>query len=131
MTDNKKLAALAVAARKNAYVPYSHFSVGAAVLCSDGTVYTGCNIENGSFGATICAERVALTKAISDGRRSFDAIAIAADNGDDYIVPCGICRQFMSEFFSAGTTVLQVKNESDFLVNSFGNLFPSTFTLNK
>ena len=131
MTDHKKLAALASDARKNAYVPYSHFSVGAAVLCSDGTVYTGCNIENGSFGATICAERVALTKAISEGHLSFDAIAIAADNGDDYIVPCGICRQFMSEFFSPDTVVLQVKDENDFLVNSFDKLFPSTFTLNK
>ena len=73
----------AAGALATSYAPYSRFSVGAAVLCSDGTVYTGCNIENGSFGATICAERVALTKAISDGRRSFDAIAIAADNGDE------------------------------------------------
>lgn len=131
MTDLKTLASLAVEARKNAYVPYSHFTVGAAVLCSDGTIYTGCNIENSSFGATICAERVAMAKAISDGHLKFDAIAIAADNGDEYIVPCGICRQFMSEFFSPQTPVLQVKSAEDFLVTPFENLFPGVFVLKK
>lgn len=131
MIDFKNLADLAVKARNNAYVPYSHFTVGAAVLCTDGAIFTGCNIENASFGATICAERVALTKAISEGHTKFEAIAIAADNGDEYIVPCGICRQFMSEFFSAETPVLQVKTSDDFLVTPFEKLFPGVFVLNK
>jgi len=84
-------------ARARAYVKYSNFKVGAALLGKSGKIYTGCNIENASYGATICAERVAFTKAISEGEKEFEAIAIVT--GDDKITyPCGICRQFMSEF---------------------------------
>ena len=80
-----------------AYVPYSHFPVGAALECSDGTVFTGCNIENAAYGVTICAERTAIFKAVSEGRRDFVRIAIAG-RSEDYCVPCGSCRQVMMEF---------------------------------
>lgn len=80
-----------------AYVEYSKFKVGAALLTSSGKVYKGCNIENASYSATICAERVAFTKAISEGEKNFEAIAIVGSSGD-FTYPCGICRQFMSEF---------------------------------
>ena len=80
-----------------AYVPYSHFPVGAALLCRDGTVFTGCNIENASFGPTICAERTAVAKAVSEGHRDFVRIVIAG-RSEDYCYPCGMCRQFMKEF---------------------------------
>lgn len=84
-------------ALKHAYVPYSHFSVGAALITTDGTVFTGCNVENVSYGASICAERVALVKAISSGKRDFEAIAIACSS-TQLILPCGICRQMLAEF---------------------------------
>ena len=97
MTD-QELIARAREMQKYAYVPYSRFPVGAALECDDGTVYTGCNVENASYGACICAERTALVKAISDGRRSgFTRIAIAG-NSDGFCQPCGICRQMLSEF---------------------------------
>ncbi|MBE6034031.1 cytidine deaminase [Aminipila sp.] len=83
-------------AAKNAYAPFSKFHVGAALLTKDGTVYTGVNVENSSFGATICAERTAFTKAVSDGKKEFEAIAISGNGGEAW--PCGICRQFMYEF---------------------------------
>ena len=84
-------------AREKAYVKYSNFKVGAALLGKSGKIYTGCNIENASYGATICAERVAFTKAISEGEKEFEVIAIVSSN-EDVTYPCGICRQFMSEF---------------------------------
>ena len=80
-----------------AYVPYSHFPVGAALECSDGTVYTGCNIENAAYGPTVCAERVAIFKAVSEGHRDFVRIVVAG-RSEDYCVPCGVCRQVMKEF---------------------------------
>ena len=80
-----------------AYIPYSHFPVGAALECADGTVFTGCNIENAAYGCTICAERTAIFKAVSEGRRDFVRIAIAG-RSEDYCVPCGSCRQVMMEF---------------------------------
>ena len=86
----------AEAARENAYAPFSGFRVGAALLTEDGKVYTGVNVENSSYGATICAERTAFVKAVSEGERKFAAIAVSA--GDEPSYPCGICRQFMYEF---------------------------------
>ena len=80
-----------------AYVPYSHFPVGAALECSDGTVFTGCNVENAAYGSTICAERTAIVKAVSEGHREFIRIAIAGKS-KDFCVPCGSCRQVMMEF---------------------------------
>lgn len=95
MTD-LELYGRAERARENAYAPFSGFCVGAALEAADGTIYTGVNVENSSYGATICAERTAFVKAISEGAREFRAIAISA--GDVPSLPCGICRQFMYEF---------------------------------
>ena len=96
MTDTKLLA-LADKAMKNAYAPYSGFCVGAALLCADGAVYQGCNIENAAFSPTICAERTAFAKAVSEGYRKFTRIAIAATT-EQFCPPCGVCRQVMMEF---------------------------------
>ena len=95
--DLKELCALAVEAMGHAYAPYSGYKVGAALLCADGTVYQGCNIENAAYGLTICAERTAIFKAISEGHRDFKRIVIAGKS-EDYCVPCGSCRQVMQEF---------------------------------
>lgn len=89
------LVAAAVAAARHAYIPYSNYPVGAALLAADGQVYTGCNVENAVYPATICAERTALVKAVSEGQRQFEAIAVATRNGGS---PCGICRQMLYEF---------------------------------
>ena len=96
MTD-KELLDLAWKAREQSYSPYSGFAVGAALECEDGTVYLGCNVEGASYGNTICAERTALVKAVSEGKRSFKRIAIVA-NSPEYTAPCGICRQMLYEF---------------------------------
>ena len=96
MTD-RQLINLAEQASRNAYVPYSHFAVGAALECRDGTVFTGCNIENAALGSTICAERTAIFKAISEGHRDLKRIVIAGKS-EDYCVPCGSCRQVLQEF---------------------------------
>lgn len=95
MTD-QQLYAIAKKAVEDAYAPYSNFSVGAALLTESGQVYTGVNVENATYGATICAERTAVVKAVSEGHRSFRAIAIASSAGEAW--PCGICRQFLFEF---------------------------------
>ena len=96
MTE-KELVVLAKEAMEYAYSPYSKFKVGAAVLAKDGRVFTGCNVENASYGATNCAERTAIFKAVSEGYREFEAIAVVASSGD-YASPCGICRQVLAEF---------------------------------
>ena len=95
--NDSELMDMAKEAMKSAYAPYSHFSVGAAVETDDGEVYCGCNIENSSYGATICAERTAISKAVSEGYRRITRIAIC-DSNNSYAWPCGICRQVMSEF---------------------------------
>ncbi len=95
--DVKKLINAAAAARASAYAPYSKFRVGAAALCSDGSVYTGCNIENASYPCGICAERVAVSKAVSDGRTDIAAVAVVGSSSEK-CTPCGLCRQFMYEF---------------------------------
>ena len=94
---DRELLEIAEKAAKNAYVPYSKFPVGAALECADGTVYTGCNVENAALGSTICAERTAFVKAVSEGKREFVRIAIHGE-GENYCMPCGACRQFMHEF---------------------------------
>ena len=99
--DLKELCALAVEAMGHAYAPYSGYKVGAALLCADGTVYQGCNIENASYTPTVCAERTAFFKAVYDGHRDFTAIAVCG--GKDGVItgafpPCGVCRQVMREF---------------------------------
>ena len=97
----KKLITAAKAAMDNAYAPYSGFRVGAALLCADGSIYTGCNIENAAYGPTNCAERTAFFKAVSEGKREFAAIAICGGKGGritSVCPPCGVCRQVMREF---------------------------------
>lgn len=93
----QKLMDCAIKARENAYSPYSHFAVGAALLCEDGTIYEGCNIENASYGLTNCAERTAIFKAVSEGHTTFKALAVVADT-EGPCAPCGACRQVMGEF---------------------------------
>ena len=100
MTE-QELCRAAIAMLDRSYSPYSHFPVGAALECSDGTVFTGCNIENAAYGLTICAERTAIFKAISEGHRDFKRIVIAGKS-EDYCVPCGSCRQVMQEFAPDG-----------------------------
>ncbi len=99
MISKQQLMQQAIEARANSYSPYSGFSVGAALLCKDGSVYQGCNIENASYSPTNCAERTAFFKAISEGKREFLAIAIAGGGEElEVCYPCGVCRQVMSEF---------------------------------
>jgi cytidine deaminase len=99
MEESKKqeLIRIALEARLRAYAPYSKYQVGAALLTKSGRIYSGCNIENASYGATICAERVAVVKAVSEGETAFEALVVAGD-GKEPVAPCGICRQFLSEF---------------------------------
>ena len=99
MISYQELIKQAIEARKQSYCPYSGFAVGAALLCGDGTVYTGCNIENASYSPTNCAERTAFFKAVSEGKREFVAIAIVGGSEElQKCYPCGVCRQVMSEF---------------------------------
>ena len=131
MTDNE-LCALAVNALGKSYSPYSGYRVGAALMCADGTVYTGCNIENAAYSPSVCAERVAIFKAVSDGRRDFIKIAVAG--GKDGIVngifpPCGVCRQVMSEFCSGDFEILLVKSQTEFQKTTLSELLPLSFGL--
>ena len=114
-------------ARDNAYSPYSGFRVGAAIICANGSIYTGCNIENASYGATLCAERVAIGKAISDGEKDFLAIAIVG-SGNDYCYPCGICRQVMSEFCQGDFKILLPLDNKETKEMSLKELLPYSFT---
>ena len=109
-----------------AYVPYSHFPVGAALEGADGCIFTGCNVENSAFGSCICAERTALVKAVSEGRRGgFTAIAIAG-KGTDYCWPCGACRQMLYEFCPE-LTVLVARGDRDFVSLPLSELLPHGF----
>lgn len=125
MTD-QELLKMAEEARANAYVPYSHFQVGAALLCDSGNIYTGCNIENASYSMTICAERTALAKAISAGERSFTALAVVCDTKGPGS-PCGACRQFIVEF-SPGCRVIMGNLRGDVLVRTVAELLPGFFS---
>ena len=113
-------------ASMNAYIPYSHFAVGAALECMDGSVYTGCNIENAALGSTICAERTACVKAVSEGKRSFRRIAIYADS-ENWCTPCGACRQFLAEF-SPDMEVLCAKAGARYVSYKLSELLPHTFS---
>ncbi len=124
MTD-KDLVALATQMQTRSYVPYSHFPVGAALQCSDGTVFTGCNVENAAYGSTICAERTALVKAISEGRTDFVAIAITGQ-GSDYCWPCGSCRQMLYEF-APDLKVIAARGDGDFQTVPLSQLLPYGF----
>ena len=125
MTD-QQLVAKAFEMLERSYVPYSCFPVGAALLCADGTVFTGCNVENAAYGSTICAERTALLKAVSEGHKDdWQAIAIAG-RGEDYCWPCGSCRQMLYEF-APDLKVLVARGNGDFVETTLSELMPHGF----
>ena len=128
----EQLVRLAKEARNRAYVPYSGFSVGAALLCSDGTIYQGCNIENAAFGPTICAERVAFFKAIFDGKREFAAIAVAGGKAGEEVSglfpPCGVCRQVMREFCDLDFKLYMARENDQFETRTLGEMLPMSFS---
>lgn len=126
MIDNKTLLAYAKEAMNNAYAPYSKFKVGAALLTEDDRIYTGCNIENSSYGAAMCAERTAIYKAISDGNYNFKKIAIAASS-EEYAYPCGLCRQVMSEFFHGNEKIILWDKNNGVAEIEFGSIMPYPF----
>ena len=125
-TPQEILIKKALEAMENSYSPYSSFKVGAALLCSDGTVYTGCNIENASYGATLCAERVAVGKAVSDGKEEFVAIAICG-SGKDHCYPCGICRQVLAEFCSPDLKIILPCVDKPTKILELKDLLPFSF----
>ncbi len=126
MTD-RELMSMAKEASLKAYVPYSKFAVGAALECMDGTVYTGCNVENAALGDTICAERTACVKAVSEGQTKFRRIAIYADS-ENWCTPCGSCRQFLSEFARENDMeVLCAKAGGRYVSYKLSELMPHTF----
>lgn len=125
----KKIIALAKKARKKAYVPYSKFKVGAALEASNGKIYTGCNIENASYGVTVCAERAALVKAVSEGVKKFKRIAIIADTKYP-CPPCGICRQALYEF-SPDLEIIMSNLKGKTMVVKLSSLLKHAFKSNK
>lgn len=124
--DKQKLMKHANHAMQNAYVPYSKFPVGAALLTDEGVVFEGCNIENSAYSMTNCAERTAFFKAISDGKRTFKALAVTGDT-DGPISPCGACRQVISEFCSVDMPVYLTNLKGDVQETTVGELIPGAF----
>lgn len=131
MTDKKALIRAAIEALPGSYVPYSHFHVAAALLCADGSVYTGINIENASYTPTICAERSAFFRAVNEGRREFEAIVICGGKDGvitDYCAPCGVCRQVMREFCDPETfQIILAKSEEEYREFTLKELLPMGF----
>ena len=127
LEEKKELIRMALKAREGAYAPYSDFLVGAALRAEDGRVFTGCNVENSSFGATICAERTAFVKAISEGTMEFEAIAIVSSDGEAW--PCGICRQFMKEFCDDDFKIITGDDEDSLKVYTMEEILPEGFRL--
>ena len=130
MIDYKLLMHTAQEARNNSYSPYSHFRVGAALLTKSGKVYTGCNIENAAYSVTVCAERTAIFKAVSEGERDFEALAIVGGrDGEiaDFCAPCGVCRQVISEFCKKDFKII-LGNEDNFEVYTLDLLLPYSFS---
>lgn len=121
------LVSKAIEASKNAYVPYSHFPIGAALKTSDGTIFTGCNIENTSFGLTNCGERTAIFKAVSEGYKEFSEIAIFGET-EEPVSPCGACRQVMIEFFAPTAKVTLIAKNGSTKETTVGDLLPYSFT---
>lgn len=131
---NNELIKSAENAMKNAYCPYSNFSVGAALLCDDETVFTGCNVENASYSMTMCAERTAFAKALLEGKRKFKAIAIVGGKDgkiEDFCYPCGACRQVISEFCKKDFEIILKNNNNEIEELTLGELLPKSFCLEK
>lgn len=128
-----RLMNLAQEARKHAYTPYSHFAVGAALLCEDGSVVTGCNVENAAYSPGNCAERTAIFKAVSEGKREFVSIAVVGakegdvPDGGSMCTPCGVCRQVMGEFCEAGRFLIYVTNGQELFAYTLDELLPLAF----
>ena len=127
----KELIVKALEMRKFSYTPYSHFNVGAALLATNGNIYTGCNIENASFTPTNCAERTAFFKAVSEGVKEFQAIAIVGGPAEsdqlEYCSPCGVCRQVMSEFCNDSFVIICAKNINEYRTYSLPEILPDRF----
>lgn len=127
----QELIEYAIRVREKAYAPYSKFKVGAALITEDGFIFTGCNIENASYGAANCAERTAIFKAVSEGHRKIKAIAVAGgmkDSITDYTYPCGICRQVMAEFQgNKGMTVISAISREKYKTYNLSELLPEAF----
>ena len=127
-----ELVNLAKEARMKSYSPYSGFAVGAALLCRDGTVYQGCNIENAAFGPTVCAERVAVFKAVYDGKQDFEAIAVvggkAGEEITDLFPPCGVCRQVLREFCGLDFKLYLGRENNEYLATTLGEMLPYSFS---
>lgn len=129
---DKELIEKAKKAAENAYVPYSGYTVGAALLCKNGKVYLGCNIENAAYSPTNCAERTAFFKAVSEGEKEFSKIAVVGGKNldfKDYFTPCGVCRQVMKEFCDEDFTILLGKNSDEYLSLTLKELLPLAFSL--
>lgn len=129
--EKKRLIAAAIKARSNSYSPYSGYQVGAALLTKEGTIYTGCNIENAAFGPTNCAERTAFFKAVSEGEREFRAIAIVGSPAGEPVHlawPCGVCRQVMMEFCDPEEfVIISAKSEEEYECRTLRELLPEGF----
>lgn len=126
--NKTELVQRAIRAKEYSYSPYSGFRVGAALLTESGKIYTGCNIENAAYSPTNCAERTAVFKAVSEGEREFLAIAVAGD-GEDYLTPCGVCRQVLLEFCDPQKfLVLMVGKEQEYREMTLGELLPASFS---
>ena len=121
----------AINALENSYAPYSNCKVGAALLCKNGNIYTGCNIENASFSPTLCAERTAFAKAISEGDTDFVGIAVAGKKGGTLtaFTPCGVCRQVMAEFCDSDFKILVVTSKDTFNEYTLSEILPNSFSL--
>ncbi len=131
--DNIDLVKMAIDAKEKAFVPYSHYKVGAALLTDDGKVFKGCNVECSSYGMTVCAERVALVKAVSEGYTNFSKIAVVGGKEDEliYTTPCGACRQFLNDFGQDIDVILGYKENNVLLTKEYklSDLLPESFNL--
>lgn len=130
--NNNELICLALDAREKSYSPYSGFAVGAALLCKNGKAYTGCNIENSAFSPTVCAERTAFFKAVSEGEKEFVKIAVVGGKSENefpenYCPPCGVCRQVMKEFCTDDFEVIMAKSAEDYIVMTLNEILPAGF----
>ncbi|MBQ7761035.1 MAG: cytidine deaminase [Clostridia bacterium] len=129
MTDYTQLIEKAIEARERSYSPYSNFKVGASLLCNNGKIYTGCNVENSAYSECICAERVALSKAVSEGECEFLAMAVVGGKSEivDFVYPCGACRQFLSELCPPKMEII-LYNGKDTKSEALDGLLPCSFS---